>query len=264
MAADGVPAVKFTRAHAARLPDVTAEAIRSVHDQQIRELQTESGAVRALPGRLLAVRRLTGSGTYVPTTGTTRVRAWLQAPGGGGGGGGGGAGIAAGGGGGAGALLDVFVGSVGVAMTGGAYACGAGGAGGSNAGGNGGNGGDLSIAIAGVTYIAKGASGGAGMASSTLANAIGGIGQAGSTTGPAVLSESTARGEHGFVVGGGGFPGGGASSRFGTGGVGSFGGFAAGSAASGFGSGGGGAQAGAAGFAGGAGAPGVIVVEEFG
>lgn len=260
-------ALKFTQAISARLPqEIAAGLAETVHrntDQRIGELQQAARDLAAMTGRLLAVKMLTGIGTYTPTDGTTRARIMLQAAGGGGGGAAGGAGMAVGGGGGPGTLLEIWVGTADTPMLGGAFSCGGSGAGGSSAGADGATGGDSTIVINGVAYTAKGGTGGKGTTSSTAVDAPGGAGQTGSSSGAFVLDESSGRGARGFVIGGASFPGDGASSRFGTGGAAAAGAFGAGGNARGFGSGGGGANAGGAGFAGGAGSPGVIIVEEY-
>lgn len=204
------------------------------------------------PGRRLATRLLTGSGTYTPTTGTNTAIVWLQAGGGGGGGATTGANFSAGGGGGSGVALQLIVTSV---TTGGAFACGAAGTAGT-AGATGGTGGDSTIVINGVTYTAKGGTGGVGMINTAIASdALGGAGASGSTTGSAILREVSFPGQRGFVAGAGQFPGPGASSMFGAGGNG------VGVAARGFGAGGAGGANG--GVTGGVGTAGCILVEEF-
>lgn len=113
-------------------------------------------------GNFLARQILSASsGTYTPTSGTTKIRVHMI----GGGGGGGGvintAGTASGAGGGSGVFLDFLV-NPGASITGGAFSCGAAGAAGSSAGGNGGNGGDTTLTTNAVTYTAKGGGGGPG------------------------------------------------------------------------------------------------------
>lgn len=218
----------------------------------------------SVKGTYLNTQVLTGSGTYTPTTGTSVAIIQMVGGGGGGGGAAGGANIAAGAGGGAGVYLYIVAGTPGTTLTGGSFSCGAAGTAGANTGGTGGTGGDTQITVGGVTYMAKGATGGGGMTSSTLANAAGGVGQAGSTSGGSVRFSSSRRGVSSLNVGGATQPGDGASSPMGTGGSGSVAAFAAGGAASGFGAGGGGGNASAAGQLGGAGSAGAIVIQEIG
>jgi hypothetical protein len=178
------------------------------------------GAVR---GGFIAARQFTASsGTYTPTPGTTRAHVRQIGGGGGGGGAGGGGNSAAGAGGGAGVPLDFWVGVVGVPLTGGAFTNGAGGTGGANTGGTGGTGGDTTLVIGGTTYTAKGATGGGGLASSTIATAFGGVGQTGSSSGAGIVGPALgARGNQALVTsatasyagGGAGIP------PFGTGGA---------------------------------------------
>jgi hypothetical protein len=198
----------------------------------------------------------TVSGTYKPITDRPAL-VWIQGGGGGGGGCGGGAGSAAGGGGGSGVCLLLWVSSLGTSV---AYSCGSGGAGGNTAGSNGSAGGDTTFTAGGTLYTAKGGGGGTGMTSSTLADAIGGVASAGSSTGLTVVGFNSYVGNRGFVVGGGSFPGAGASSQFGVGANSIAGSFAPGNNATGFGAGGSGGNAGAVGQAGGNGSPGCVKI----
>ena len=209
-----------------------------------------------------------GSGTYTPTTGTTRV--WLRMVGAGGGGGGTPSGasgnLAVGGGGSGGVYLDKWI-DPSAAITGGSYTVGTGGAGGASTPTNGSSGNDTTIVIQGITYTAKGGHGGNDMTSGNTAF----VSPAGTTTTGSGASSGTVdalsqQGGDGGIrmsgAGGGAIAGGGGSSVFGTGG-GQL--FVAntGNAGTGFGSGGGGSFSTTAGHAGGAGAGGCIVVYEF-
>lgn len=234
-------------------------------------LATLTSTVSALPGRLvLKPTALTSSGTHALNAATCVVRGFLLAAGGGGGGAGGGANAAAGAGGGSGNYLAFAIGTPGTPLadagiTSLTYSAPlSGGAGGANTGGTGATGGDATLTYGSTTLTAKGGTGGAGMASTTLGNSAGGAGAAGSSSGGDVLWSGSNRGTQGLVVGGGSFPGDGAGAPggVGTGGAGPVGSFATGGAASGFGAGGGGANADGAGFAGGSGAPAVIVIQE--
>lgn len=256
--------MRFTRDHAARLGDPTAEAVRATQAQQIRELQTVAQQLDERPGRVLAVQRLTTTGTYTPTPGTSIVHVQLQ----GGGGGGGGASAAAGtvslaGGGGAGACLDFWL--FASAITGGPITIGAAGSGGSAAGGNGGTGGDSSITINGIAYTAKGGTGGQGStASGTLSVCFAGAPQTGSSS----IGTATGNpGQDGIIfstaAGGAGAAGSGGASSLGLGGLrASFNVVPA--APPDFGGGGAGTASVNANTAGGPGAPGAVLIEEFG
>lgn len=209
-------------------------------------------------GALLAVQVIVASGAYVPTAGANRARIRMVGGGGAGGGATGGTGIAAGGGAGAGGYFEKTI--IG-AIVGGAVVIGPGGAGG-------GNGGDTSVTINGVTYTARGGSGGAAAPSvaSSQINA-GGVGIAGGTVGdnsydgapgeagvtlrePAVLTTSYVRGGNG------------ASSGLGSGARGTVA-PGNGSPGAGYGGGGSGASAAAATFSGGNGGQGVLFIEEY-
>ncbi len=250
----------------ARQQQATVDTVSSTVDDLGGSLGSLEAAVTALQAgaRFMRVQKLTGSGTYTLLPTTTVVEFWLQAPGGGGGGAAGGANIAVGGGGGGGICLYGIAGTPGTPITpsSGAYSIPSGGTGGV-IGAAGISGGDATCVIGGVTLTARGGSGGAGMASSSLAESIGGSPPAGSTFAAPVISASGARGRSGMVVSGGGFPGDGADSMFGVGGPGLHGAVGAGGAAVGYGGGGGGGQATTAGQLGGNGAPGVLVIKEY-
>jgi hypothetical protein len=204
----------------------------------------------------------TAGGTYTPTQGTRAVRIRLVGGGGGGGGISGGASVAAaGGGGGAGGYLETWI-DPGVAITGGAVTIGSSGVGGTNSGGNGGSGGSTSIIIQGTSYGVGGGDGGVGMlAGSSFATVDGGaggtaaivsvdithVGQPG--VGGLRLNSSTALGGNG------------GSSPFGGGGRAKINSVFAGS---GYGAGGAGAcSTNGTALAGGAGTPGIVIVEEY-
>lgn len=242
-----------------KLGDQATELARRNLDQRLKEHSAELDTLSAAAGRLLAVQQLTGTGTYTPTPGTRTIHAWVQGGGGGGGGAGTGANFSAAAGGGSGVALELLV-TAATAITGGAFACGAGGTGGANTPTGGGTGGDTTFTANGAIYTAKGGTGGAGMANTAgPADAAPGAGGAGSTSGPAVLRSVAWRGERGSVAGSGQFPGDGASSFFGLGGLYAVGG--APTAGAGFGSGGGGGANGN--NVGAAGAPGCVLVEEY-
>jgi hypothetical protein len=228
--------------------------------------------------RYIGRQIFTGSGTYTPTPGTRFIRVRLV----GAGGGGGGARItgtgygAAGGGGGAGlfqdleALLSAFTATVAVTI-------GAAGTAGASTGGNGGTGGTTSF---GAYATAVGGSGGIGISGSNVNNCgDGGVGGliSGSTIYSGALAGQGGSG-HGGSSGDGGSgsqgifssAGNGGASVFGGGGVGHDGDNedTAGDPGVAYGSGGGGGLVahefgGTGTAAGGAGAPGVLIVEEF-
>lgn len=213
-------------------------------------------------GRLLNTQTFTASGTYTPTTGTTRILVKGQGAGAAGGGSSITAAgqVSAGSGGGAGGIGETFLTS---GFSGATVTIGAGGAG--VAGAAGGNGGASSFGA--FLSLPGGAGGGFGAAATAIAS-FGGVG--GVATGGTILNASGARGSSS----GGSFAavvvisGAGANSLYGAGGRAqpTGGGGGVGEAGSGFGSGGSGAVAvGAVGAAaaGGAGAGGIIVIYEY-
>lgn len=226
-------------------------------------------AVAAAPGQYLGAQALTGGGTGTLAEGTCVVEYWIQAAGGGGGGAAGGANDASGAGGGSGMCLYGILGTPGTPLPSTfTYSAPTGAAAGGTSGGTAGStGADASLTIAGATITAKGGTGGAGMSSSTIANAAGGVPQAGSTSGGSVIAAIGARGQPAYLLQGtpgiASISGDGASSPFGVGGFAAIGAFAAGGAAQGFGAGGGGANANGAGFAGGDGAPALIFFKQY-
>lgn len=217
----------------------------------------------------LGTQKFTANGTYTPTTGTRRVKVRLC------GGGGGGSGVSASPTGGRGACgsggasgVYVEAGFTGAPITGGAVVVGAAGTGGASSGAEtGGTGGDSSIVINGTTVTAKGGLGGqaGGQDLGPPAARRGGLSQAGSY-GSADVNHCDL-GAPGILAGNAGdsltLGGNGGSGRLGVGGAGSEQG--AGGAGSWFGAGGGGASnwQDASGYTGGAGAQGVVFVDEY-
>jgi len=206
---------------------------------------------------------ITSGTTYTSSSGVTKIRIRMV---GGGGGGGGVTGAnsqaAAAGGGGSGAYLEKVVTVSGsTAYT---VAIGAAGAAGANTGGVGGNGGATTITINGVTYTAPGGSGGGGMTTgTTIAAASGGGGATSASNGD--VNAGGAPGNPGQRLSASiSIPGHGGSSKLGSGGTGSFNTSGAGGAGTGYGSGGAGAGAiSNTNSLGGAGRPGIIIIEEF-
>ncbi|MGO6934691.1 hypothetical protein ACCS97_23465 [Rhizobium ruizarguesonis] len=225
---------------------------------RLQRLALSDLASSVASGSLIARRVFTASATYTPTAGTTKIH--VTATGGGGGGGGGGGttastyAVGGGGGGGATVVSDFTSGFSSVAMTIGA-------GGGVASGGNGLSGGTTSfgaLASAGGGLggsVGPQASGAAVQAGGTGAVASGGsfLNSSGGAGGIAV---GTSTGNFSSGFGGSSFWGAGGSARFST---------SAGFAGTNYGSGGGGSANGVSQGtnAGGPGAPGVIVVEEY-
>ncbi len=232
------------------------------------------------------IQAFTANGNYTPTAGTTNIK--IKVIGGGGGGGGAnsaGGNTAGAGGGGAGGECDAFVAGIGAGPY--VVTIGAAGAAGTNAPGNGGNGGTSKIVIGATTYQATGGAGGiaGGNASNDYAGGGGGLGSAGylNITGQSGGQGSTAN--YAFNLNGSelsctvscvtrgsallwGFGGAGGSTSVGGGGQSNFNGSISnisGFAATGYGAGGSGASCfvTGTGTTGGAGAPGVIIIEEY-
>ena len=229
--------------------------VASLNAARQRLSDVEEGA------RWLGRKLFSSSSTYTPAAGTTLVL--VRMVGGGGGGGGGVAGNAVGGGGGSGVYLELRVSSA-TGITGGPVTIGAAGAAGANTGGTGGTGGDTSLVLNGTTYTARGGTGGAGSPNSAGAQApLPGAPQTGSSL--ADVTAGTA-GMHGrWTPSDGAFYGGnGGSSPFGGGGR-PVNGASAGDSGTGKGSGGGGAAANNSGVGqtGGAGMPGVVIIDEY-
>lgn len=220
--------------------------------------QTTSG-----PGQFL--RRTiytTGSAaTHTFLAATRAVRAIGLACGGGGGGCSSSASnCAVGGGGAAGGLFDVLV--TGTAFSTGTYTVSAtGGTAGANTGGTGGTGADTTLVIGATTYTAKGGLGGVGQTFGTAAAAV--LGGAGVVSTNANINGAGAPGGWAYRVSGTvGVSGAGGSSIYGSGGN-ARNTQGAGNAAIGFGAGGGGGCALSAAVTGGAGGPGLLIIEEY-
>lgn len=219
-----------------------------------------TATVDALPGRFLGLTSFAASGTYTPNPAARIIR--IRATGGGGGGGGasGGANSAAGGGGASGVYQERTLSNP-DGFTGGAVTIGAGGAGGSVAGGTGSTGGSTSFVIDGITYTLLGGLGGAGAVNAVSTFAEGAKHSAGSTSGADLELQGT--GLPGININGYAYTGEGGSNPFGDGAAARDGASGAGLSGRGFGGGGGGALTGAAGQLGGAGAPSLIIFEEY-
>ncbi len=236
---------------------------------------TSAGAVNMVTGGLqragvnaYALRSVQylASGTAATYTPPANLRALRVTAIGGGGGGGGvdgqGTGTAAaGGGGGAGGMTQILITSVAASYT---YTIGAGGAGGVGlAGGNGGAGGETTFAGTGVSLTASGGAGGLGVVATGTNQAGGGAGGAASGGALNVSGNAGARGRvtNAAVIAAGV----GGSSMFGA--LGSMGNVSGsdGATAGGYGAGGGGAAVVdvTTNYAGGAGAPGLIIIEEL-
>lgn len=209
---------------------------------------------------LLNVQKITATGTYTPTSGTTAVRVTLVGSGGGGGSGTGVTG-AAGSGGASGEWAVIFY-KPGTAIAGGAVTVPAGGAS-DTAGGN------ASVVIDGLTFTAIGGTAGivsaanasygeaSAVALASSGNTASDLYRGSSPSVAAMLSVAAGGTPTAFTAGiGGGTP-------FGSGGRGSSG-DSVGNVGLGFGAGGGGGRRGAVtNRAGGAGAPAVVIIEEF-
>lgn len=216
------------------------------------------GQAEAMPGRLLAVRYLTGSGTYTPTAGA----ASYIAEGVGGGAAGGGCfatssgQLAGGSGGGSGAFFRHSS----TSMTPVSYSCGAGGVG--SAGGSGGDGGDTTFGPV-TAPGGKGGVEGANLPIHSTSMAIP-TPAAAASTGASLINAAGTSGLVGLAIGQQWFGGAGASSPLGVGGGTTYAGIAA-APGTGFGAGGAGACAigPAPSLAGASGAPGGIVVYEY-
>lgn len=217
--------------------------------------------------QLRAPRLLTNKGSGTLTNGTRIVRLEGIGQGGGGGGGTAGAGTASNGGGGAsGVYLMIIVGDGTVVLpTAFNWSCGTtGGQGGTAGGGNGTAGAATTITINNRTYTFGGGNGGNGMgaiagngfAAEGLANLVG------SSTTEAIKIVQDA-GSPGWVIGGFGIAGEGGGTPMGAGGP-TGTNFGAGIVGNGYGGGGSGAVVSVAGFAGGAGSQGAIILMELG
>lgn len=258
-----MPPVKFTKEHAAKLPDPTAEAVRRVADTQIRELQTTVQTMSTIGRLLRAPRRLTGNGTMSLAPGTRVVLVEGIGQGGGGGGAQGGvATAAAGGGGSSGAYALIPVGDMAGPELSSAVKWSAGtsgGGGGAAAGGNGSVGADTTLTVGGKDYTWKGGGGGLGCAAG-VADAI--VNGGAPASGSSAADAAGARGERGMRLTGTWLGGAGGAGPWGIGGSPGFDGV--GGAGIGYGAGGGGAGATTTDRAGGAGAVGSLRIWEFG
>lgn len=211
----------------------------------------------SVTGSLINVQYLTASGTYTPTTGTTRILVQMLAGGGGGGGGAStvtGVNVSAGGGGGSGGYIQKYITPVSGSYT---YTIGSGGSAGFGSA-NGSIGGNTTFVNGATTYSCFGGEGGTFVPSgNTLQLARGGNG--GGTSGNGDINSQGNVGTVGIGYNSTqSFPGTGAGSPFGGGGQGTTNG-------SGYGSGGGGSANpnGTSDRAGGNGAPGIIIIYEF-
>jgi len=212
-------------------------------------------------GAFIGRQTFTASGTYTPSAGTMKVHVTMC----GGGGSGAGTGVipssvSVGGGGGTGEGLDFVIVS-GVPITGGAVVVGAGGAGALNASNSGTA---SSVVINGTTHTAA-AGGGGGGASSTTGTGTAAGGFAGTGAPPANGYLSGENGAPGLYISAPsfGFGGDGGSGDYGIGGVGAGGIGANGTSAAGYGAGGGGSAGTTTSQAGGSGAPGVVIIDEY-
>jgi hypothetical protein len=226
-----------------------------------------TGPTGPLSGAYLGRQKFTTDGTYVPTPGATKAHVQMCGGGASGTGTGVEAGlIGAGGGGASGAGLD-FVVEGGGPLTGGPVVIGAGGAGqlgGAH------DGTPTSVVINGTTYVADaGSAGGANSISTGSFRVPGGLVGTGSTPfGPLDGYTSGDNGGEGFIFGAGtasadAFGGDGGSGDYGIGGQGAGGSNISGSSATGYGAGGGGSATTATEEAGGSGAPGFVIIDEY-
>jgi hypothetical protein len=244
-------------------------SIHTLHGAVSLQNSPAAGSLRvgSVQARVYLGRQIfTSSGTYTPTTGTKAVL--LKMVGGGGGGAGaqstGAGNVGIGGGGWSGNYLEKWIVPA-ATITGGTITIGSGGGGGSTSGGNGSAGGSTTAVVQGTTYTANGGAGGLGLGAATAGNnntyiptpsavtttgdvTIQGTPTAGVTTGPGGQLLSGTGG--GTPLGGGGYPG--------------ISGAAGNSPQTGYGGGGGGAQAhSGVSRAGGAGAAGLVIIEEY-
>lgn len=244
-------------------PPISDVELRTVLDGQQGAIAP--GQTGTIARRLLGRQVISANGNYVPTPGTNRVLLRMVAAGGGGGGvaNTAAAQTAVGGGGASGDYLEKYI-DPGAAITGGAVTVGAAGVAGVNTGGAGGTGGDSTIVINGATLTCKGGTGGSFTPSSGAAQiCAGGAGQAGISAADVPIPAEA--GVPGFTQSGTiACSGEGGNSPWGSGGKPQIA-QAAGQVGQGFGSGGSGAMSINAGgaAAGGAGAPGLIIVYEY-
>lgn len=223
---------------------------------------TVTGTLTGIPGRLLAVRQLSGSGTYTPTTGTNSILVYVT---GGGGGGGSTAACSAsqtamGAGGASGATAISYLTS---AFSGVSYSVGALGAG-AGAGGSAGSTGGTSTFS--TISAAGGPGGAAGAATANTSNYFAQTtGAVATASGGNLLNLSGSSSHYGLSLAGTFISGSGNPSVWGGGGRGVVNNNSAGNAATNPGSGGGGAGTGTSGAAqaGGNGAAGTIIIYEY-
>lgn len=224
----------------------------------------------AVPINKVVTQVITANGTYTPTTGMVYCIVELC----GGGGGGGGAGNvtisnAIGGGGGYGASCRKTY-TAALIGANAAVVIGAAGAAGAAASGNGGTGGTSTFtpAGAGAVLTAPGAGGGGGGTGNLTQNSVGGAaGARPSIATGGDINDAGSPGHYGFTFNlassVGQISGGGASGKYGSGGIELSGSTQAGVAALGFGAGGSGALSGGADTAGGIGTAGICIINEF-
>jgi hypothetical protein len=243
--------------------EAIADGVKNAEDQVVAEIARATAAEAAIrPGRLLAVSVLTTTGTFTTGANTTKLR--IRGVGGGGGGGGAvsASGAGAGGGGGAGSYVEA---TFDVApSTGYDYTVGAAG-GTAAAGGPGLFGGSSTFDAAGTTVTAPGGNAApAGSTSTSLTTTPGGA--VGSLPTNGTVNVPGSAGAAGLVLnttGPVGLGGAGASGPFGAGAAARMS-AGDGVAATGYGAGGGGCLTGAStARSGGAGSPGVWIVEEY-
>lgn len=221
--------------------------------------------------QFLGEQVFTASGTYTPTSGAHAIIVTMIGGGGGGGGAQFGSTNAACGGGGGGGTIVTFTLIPGGAIATSTITIGTGGTAGASSGGQGGTGGDttfLTPIVGGTTYTAKGGVGGLGTTATAATGAAeGGFVPTTGSTGPTGARFGGERGGHCIWTNGtsaGIAAGAGADSPYGTGGFGPVGSTGTGQPALGQGAGGGGgASTSGVGHTGGAGAGGIVVIDEF-
>lgn len=252
-------APRLTKPAPRALADIDADRSRRDHALALQELQARVGKVHPSARFYLGRRVFTSSSRYEPTPGTRAVLLRMVAGGGGGGGTTGGANVAAGGGGFAGYYMEKWIAAV-APIIGGVITIGAGGGGGA-AGANGSAGGSSSASINGKTYTVAGGPGGNGQANGATVTTAGT--PAGSTAPSDADFAHQALGAYGIrTAAADAWPGAGASSPLGRGGVTTA--VGNGVAAVGNGSGGGGSVSTGSNQTGGAGTAGLVVIEEYG
>lgn len=230
---------------ALRLEDPDSERVRRSHDEKIRELQDAAG--EDIAGRWIGTREIKVSGFYTPTAGCNSVRVRMTGPGGAGGTATGAAsGVAAGAGGSSGVYLEIIINGT-TPIVGGAVSIAAGA--------------PTTVMINGLTYVAEPGTNGAGMTStaSTTATWPGNM-IAGSS--PAIVTTWTPGAPGLAITGATALAGSGASGPLGNGGV-TLQGPVVGSSAGGFGAGGAGGVSTTVTTPGGAGSPGVVIIDEY-